>query len=227
MWAISTHEFKNLFKSVRAIVIILFLTGMSLLVASLAENFAENFGAINTEGQYTAGLSATIIFFGMLFVFILSHDTISSEVQNRTMRFLVSKTSRKSIIIGKALGISIFWLTTVLLSLLIVSFVSKAFFFETFLHCSVFLFYGACTAILISSLSKKGPESLFFGIIVSILLPAISFATVFIDSVFIQWVKYLTPYYYMDLSIAYLPIVCILSIIILAVSIKIFERRDL
>ncbi|MYL73060.1 ABC transporter permease subunit [Halobacillus litoralis] len=227
MWAISTHEFKNLFKSIKAIVIVVFLTGMSLLVASLAENFANQFGDINTEGHYTAGLSATIIFFGMLFVFILSHDTISSEAQNRTMRFLVNKTSRRSIVMGKALGITLFWLTSVLISLVIVSLVAKQFFFETFLQCSVFLFYGACTALLISSLSKKGSESLFFGIIVSILLPAISFATVFIDTVWIQWVKYLTPYYYMDLSIAYLPIVCLLSIIILTVSIKIFERRDL
>ncbi|WP_347552991.1 ABC transporter permease subunit (plasmid) [Pseudalkalibacillus hwajinpoensis] len=227
MWAISLQELKGLSKGIRSIIITAFITGISLLFAYLAQENGELIGGISKESAYTSGLSVGVIFFGILFVFILSHDAISKESQNRTMRFIVTKTSRKNIILAKAIGITLFWIAVVFLSVSAISLVAKMFFIKTFLQCIVFLFYGISITLLVSTLCKKGSQSLFIGLLVSLLLPAVSFATIFWDNIFIQWVKYLTPYYYMDLGLGYLTIVLVLSLGLLVTSSILFEKRDL
>ncbi|MCP3029630.1 ABC transporter permease [Halobacillus sp. A5] len=227
MWAISLQELKGLTKGIRSIIITLFITGISLLFAYLAQENGELVGGVSKESAYTGGLSVGVIFFGILFVFILSHDAISKESQNRTMRFLVTKTSRRNILLGKAIGITLFWAIVVLLSVSVISLIAKMFFIKTFLQCIVFLFYGIAISMLVSTLSKKGSQSLFIGLLVSLVLPVASFATIFWDNLLIQWIKYLTPYYYMDLSVGYLSIVVVLSLLIFGTSTILFEKRDL
>ncbi|MGN1400895.1 MAG: ABC transporter permease [Bacillus sp. (in: firmicutes)] len=226
MWAICMHEFKNLFKGFKSIFIILFLVGISYLFAYLGKTTAIVEG-MSSEELYTAGLTVLIVFFGTLFTFVLSHDVLSKEVQTRTIRFLVTKTTRKKIIAGKTLAIILFWLVCLSISLAAISIYAKAFFLTTLLQCIVFLTYGISLAVLASSLVSKTSQSLMIGIGISLVLPVIGMLTLLIDNIFFNWIKYLTPYYYLDL-----PMISLFGIIILAfgfiiAATVIFERKDL
>ncbi|MBY0008143.1 ABC transporter permease subunit [Priestia aryabhattai] len=225
MWAICMQEFKGLFKSIKSIFIISFLSGISVLFA----HFGNSLGIddMSLEASFTSGLSTLIVFLGMLFVFILSHDVISREFQSRTLRFLITKTSRKNIIIGKALGVTVFWLCCLFLSMLLIALVSKVFFFKTFIQCTVFMIYGISLTILTSTFVSKTSQSLIIGVILSLTLPILGLLSLLLENKLISWVKFLTPYHYMDLSLPYLIGVLILSSIFLFISIIHFERKDL
>lgn len=227
MWAICLQEFKGLIKGVRSILVLGFIVGVSILSANMAERFGSMTGEVAGENEYTLGLAVSILFFGLLFVFILSHDTISKEIQQRTIRFLVSKTSRNKILIGKFLGITLFWGLVLVLSVSIISVIAKMFFFKTLIQCFAFLLYSIASAILVSTLCAKGSQSLFVGILISLMLPIITIVVTVKDYSVINWLKYLTPYYYMDLAIPYLLIVILLSSFILIPALTILEKRDL
>lgn len=226
MWAICTNEFKGLFKGFKSLFIIIFLVGISLLFASLGKRSPIS-AELTSEEAYTSGLTIIIVFFGMLFTFVLSHDVLSREVQHRTIRFLVTKTTRKKIVAGKTLGVVSFWLVCLILSLIAISIFAKAFFFTTLIQCIVFLTYGISLAMLVSSLAAKTNQSLIIGIVISFILPIISMALLLTDNILLSWLKYLTPYYYMDLPIVSLLGVILLSAVFFTCSIFVFERRDL
>ncbi|MFD2923169.1 ABC transporter permease subunit [Halobacillus naozhouensis] len=155
MWAICARECKELFKGIRPIIIIGILLGVSYLSARLASVFPGNIEGVTKQDIYTTGLSVSIFFFGLLFVFTLSHSTINREVESRTMRFLVTKTSRNNILFGKLLGIILFWFIIVTVCLIVTTFFSKSLHYMMLLECMVFLFYCISAAVLLSHVSVQ------------------------------------------------------------------------
>lgn len=226
MWAICSREYKELFKGFRPAIIIAALVGVSYLSSKLANVFPGNIEGITKQDIYTSGLTLSIFLFGILFVFTLSHNVINKEIESRTMRFLVTKTSRNKILFGKVLGVLLFWLTIIVICLLVITFFSETFHFTTLLECMIFLFYCICAAVLLSVLVPRTSQSMFLGIIISLFLPGLSFWSILSDKFYIVWLKYLTPYYYFELNFPFKFFPILLAVILLVISLYFFKRRN-
>lgn len=226
MWAICSREYKELFKGFRPAIIIAILVSVSYLSSKFANVSPGNIEGITKQDIYTSGLTFSIFLFGILFVFTLSHNVMNREIESRTMRFLVTKTSRNKILFGKLLGVLLFWFTIIVICLFVITFFSKTFHFITLLECMVFLFYCICAAILLSILVPRTSQSMFLGITVSLFLPGLSFWSILSDKFYISWLKFLTPYYYFELDSPFKFFPLLLAVILLAISLYFFKRRD-
>ena len=227
MWVICQRECKELFKGVRPIIIIIILLGLSYIIARLADSFPV-IEELITLDMYTMGLSLPILILGLLFVFTLSHDTINKEVESRTIRFLVTKTSRHKIIMGKLLGMLLFWLIIVTVSLFLISIYAKTFYLSTLVESMLFLLYAICLALLISTLVRRTRQSMFLGIAIALLLPAITGWAVLSNQFYIKWFKYVSPYYYLSIDQPFSKLaLLLLASILLALSLFFFRKKDL
>jgi len=93
------QEFVDSFKSVRSILIILFITFVSYQSAvflddhpGLVQMLIENGG--EASSAYTAAIALVVLVFGFLFVFATSHDLVNKEVELKTIRLLVTKVPK-------------------------------------------------------------------------------------------------------------------------------------
>lgn len=68
MFPIVKQEFTNSFKSVKAILLILFLTITSVFTASYLTRHPELLAGVNQPSAYTSSIKFFILFFGFLFV---------------------------------------------------------------------------------------------------------------------------------------------------------------
>ncbi|CAM5517432.1 hypothetical protein [Bacillus safensis FO-36b] [Bacillus safensis subsp. safensis] len=112
MFAIGLNEFKALFKSIRSILIIIVIIGITTGTAKILSQFSNR--SLKSLGlgdnAYVGGLMVLLFIAAPLFVTSLAHNVINKEVYSRTVRFLVTKTSRSNIIVGKFLGNLLFGL---------------------------------------------------------------------------------------------------------------------
>lgn len=118
MFAIAKREFFQLFKGFKSIAIILMLLVPTYYFAKFSSMFESALELTPDEADmaHSAGLLVVMIVFGQLFVMGLSHDTMNREMHERTMRFLLTRTSRRSIVAGKFLGILAFWFACITVS---------------------------------------------------------------------------------------------------------------
>lgn len=138
MLAIATKEFVEMMKSFKSLFIIALFVLSSYFMSSFV---SKNVVSIGTDtNNYVSVTRILILLFGFLFVLMLSHDLISRETSTKTIRFLITKTSRTSIIVGKFLGVAAFWLFSLGISITIVSFFAKDFLWFTFLQLYSFYF---------------------------------------------------------------------------------------
>lgn len=226
------REFTDSFKSVRSILIILFITFVSYQSATFIDNNPELIEEIMKSGgeegsAYTAAIALIVLIFGFLFVFATSHDLINKEIELRTMRLLVTKVSRMQIMAGKLLGTMLFWMVTVSISFIILSVISGSWFPKDYFQSLVFLFYIVSFVILTSTVFTKSKLSMFLGIILGITLPIIGLATGFSDKWYLAPFKYLLPYKYLDGSIGLMFIPLAIGAIYFLISVFIMQRKDL
>jgi ABC-2 type transport system permease protein len=227
MWAICTHEFKSYFKSIKSLIIIAILVGITYLIADLVTQSADFIELDVGEDGYAFGTVFVVYFLGSLFIAALSHDVINLEISSRTMRFLVTKTTRTNIIMGKFIGGWLFWLFCIATSFLLVFFISKKFLWKGFFECMIFISVALAINLLFSILLRKPGLSMFFGVIFGLVFPPLSFAAIYLDNVYIEWFKFFTPYYYTDLGGYYSIINILYTGLLVCISIKLFSRRDL
>ncbi len=142
-------------------------------------------------------LLALLLFFGQLFVMGLSHDSLNRESHERTMRFLVTRTSRTSIIFGKFFGIALFWLICLDCLILLISIFAKQFDVFIFSQTMSLLTYQIALTILLSVLIPKPGFTMFLGIVVGLAFPILGYGFVYIN-VWVSWVKFITPFYYLE-----------------------------
>lgn len=228
MTTICLREFKSLFKSVRSIIIIVFMMGVTLGSAKLLSNFSSELEEVGLDNAYMAGLYILLLLVGPLFVTSLSHDVINRETHSRTMRFLVTKLSRDKIVIGKFLGVSLFWFVCILVSLILVIPFAKTFYYFEVIQSTIFITYFVALFLFFSTIISKPGLSMFLGIVLSILLPILGiWGMVSKDLIFLKIFSYITPYYYVgqDQSF-YVFFILILTFVFLFASIKMIRKRD-
>jgi ABC-2 type transport system permease protein len=100
---------------------------------------------------------------------------INREIHLRTMRFLVTKTTRDKIILGKFLGVSFFWFICLFIAISLTIPFSKQFYFIQLLKTMIFVTYFVSLSLFLSTVFNKPSLSMFVGIVLAIALPIIGF----------------------------------------------------
>lgn len=222
------NEFLHSFKSFKSIIIILFFTLTSYLTASyLSDNTSLLGDQLNTQSAYTSSIKLLVFFLGFLFVFSVSHDLINRELDYQTIRLLVTKTSKLNIILGKFLGVLLFWIISISISFIIISFYARDWFIKDYIITIIVLFYIISLVTFLSTIIPKPSVTMFLGIIISILAPILGFWGAFSEKWFLIPFKFILPYYYVVKSNFFMIVPLLIGITFLLLSNFIFNRKDL
>lgn len=228
MFVMCKREFISLFKGIKSIIMIAILFAVSYYAAKFSSVLSSGveLTAGEAEDIHTIGLLSVILLLGQLFVFGLSHDTINREIHERTMRFLVTRASRSTILFGKFLGIWLFWLFCIVVSFLLISIFSKKFDLFIFSQTMSLVTYQAALAVLLSVLIPRPGYTMFLGNILGLMLPAFGFWAAFSPNGWVNWMKYLIPFYYLERDdFTFLVILGLAGMMLLAAN-AVFRRRE-
>ncbi|WP_071458873.1 ABC transporter permease [Bacillus massilinigeriensis] len=226
MYEIGKREFINLFKSFKSITIVVLILTASFYSAKFSRLFegeAKDFNG--TDIQYL-GLLVLIVLFGTIFIMSLSHDTISREIHERTIRFLVTKTSRASIILGKFFGILLFWVICLFTSFILIGIFTQRIDWFIFFQTMSSLTFQIALTILVSVLVPKPMVTMFLGTLIGILFPILGFWLMTTERVWAVWIKYITPFYYLEQPNFSFLVIFLFSAILLLIASFILNRRD-
>ncbi|MFU0790756.1 MAG: ABC transporter permease subunit [Virgibacillus proomii] len=226
------REFINSFKSIRSILIILFLTFVSYQSANFLENNQDIINIFLEEGLdentiYNVSISFIILLFGFLFVSTISHDLINSETEMNTIRLLVTKISRLEVMLGKLVGTLLFWIAIISISYAIVFALSGTWSMNKYLQTLVLLFYIICFVLLISTIITKAKLSMFLGIFSGISLPIIGLVATMSNEWYWMPFKYILPFNYLSKPFGYMFIPFAVGMTLFGISMLIIKRRDL
>ncbi|MEG0385545.1 MAG: hypothetical protein RR642_12400 [Solibacillus sp.] len=228
MVAIWKKEFIQSFRSVFSLITIGIFIAVSYYLSDFVSKSSLITGIEFAEAGYVSGLVFLIYIMGFLFIFSLFHDTINRETESRTIRFMVTKTSRPSIILGKLLGIFSYWFVCLLASFSIIAFFSHQFYFKTFGSLFVMLAYIVALCVLMSCLIPKRSMSMFAGLLISIAIPTFGLWSLFSEKLWLKVIKYVTPYHYMlECGTWGWLVVLMFAVIMVGFSILSLQRRDL
>lgn len=231
MYPILKREFIDSFKSIRSMLIILFITVASYQSASY---FNSNpsvinemlFEGVDNNAAYAAVISLILMVLGFLFAFAISHDLINKEIELKTIRLLITKISCLKLMLGKLLGTLLFWIVTVSISYSIIYFISDSWHTESFLQAIVFIFYVVSLVFLISTIVTKSKLTMFLGIILGLILPILGLLSITIDKWYLLPFKYLLPYKYLNDTLGYLFIPLSISLVYILIAVTVMRRRD-
>lgn len=226
------QEFFDTFKSIRSILIIVFMTFVSYQSATfmqrnpglMEEALAENGDNVSL---YSAVIAFLVLLFGFLFVFATSHNVINKEIEKGTMRLLVTKISRTQIVTGKMLGTMLFWTLTISITFAILSVITGTWLPIDYIQSLVCLFYMISFTLLLSTIVPKSTLTMFLGVFLGISLPIVGLVATLSDKWYIIPFKYGLPYYYLDDSILLLFVPFGIGVIYFLTSVYILKRKDL
>lgn len=229
MFAITLREFKSLFQSIRAILIIVVLFGVTTGSAKLVSQFKGRLSDLGLgNNAYIIGLMLLLFLAAPLFVTSISHSSVNKEIESKTIRFLATKTSRENIIFGKFLGNVSFWVLCLTVSLILIVPFSKSFHFVDLIQSIIFVSYFIGLSLFLSTVVNSSSMTMFVGIFISIALPIIGMWSLISKNVIVDTLSYLTPYYYYTQeNTAYTYLVLIHIAVFVLTTLIIFKRRDL
>ncbi|MBK3495827.1 ABC transporter permease subunit [Viridibacillus sp. YIM B01967] len=228
MYVIGKREFISLFKGIKSIMIIVIFIVTAYYSAKFSNLFMSMMELTAREGEHihTFGLLALLLLFGQLFVMGLSHDSINRETHERTIRFLVTRTSRTSIIFGKFFGIWLFWLICLTISFLITSIFAQKIDIVIFSQTMSLLTYYIALTILLSVLISKPGITMFLGIVIGLAFPIFGLWVSSTSNVWVSWMKFIIPYYYLFENDYTYWLIILLAGIMLVIANIIFKRRE-
>ncbi|MEB2290399.1 ABC transporter permease subunit [Priestia megaterium] len=229
MFTICFREFKDLFKSIRSIIVILIIFGVTLGVAKILSQFGDQIKSFGLGSNvYAAGLLTLLLIAGPLFVTSLSHNVINQELHSRTIRFLATKISRDKIVFGKFLGVLLFWIVCLLTALLLVVPFSKAFYFPEFVQAVIYISYFIGMTFLISTIITKPSITMFLGIAMAIIMPVLGIWGTISENILLKTASHITPYfYYTQENTSYTYFVAFFPVIFLLLTIFIMRKKEL
>ncbi|WP_066188698.1 ABC transporter permease [Gracilibacillus timonensis] len=229
MFTVGFREFKSLMTSIRSIVIISVLFGVTVGAASLVRQFEVQLQELGLgQDAYAMGLMLVLLLASPLFVTSLSHNAVNKEIDTRTIRFLATKTSRDQIILGKFIGNLLFWSVCISVALLLIVPFSKTFSFLDLIQSIIFVAYFIGWTLLLSTVISKPALTMFLGIILAIAFPVLGLWSTGTDKFYMEAIGYVTPYFYYTQEEAYYSyFVVIFPILFMLFSLFIFRKRDL
>jgi len=229
MFAICFREFKSLFKSIKSLIIISIIFGVTLGTAKLVSTFQSQLQELGMgDSSYATGLLIVIILVSPLFVSTLSHNTVNEELSSRTIRFIATKTSRRNIILGKFLGILSFWTVCLIVALLLITPFSGEFHLSEFIQSVIFITYFIGLSIMLSTIIPRPGITGFLGLVLSIGLTVLGLWSIGSDNILLKIYSYITPYFfYSQDNEFYTYLVLVFPIIFLGISLITIRKKDL
>lgn len=229
MFTICLKEFNSLFKSIRSIIIICTVLGVTVGAAKLISTFEaqlEGFGL--GDNAYAGGLLVLLFLAGPLFVTSLSHNIVNKEVDSRTIRFIATKTSRENVIVGKFMGIILFWSLCLFIALVLVIPFSKSFYFLELIQSIIFISYFVGFTLLLSTIINRPSMTMFIGIMIAVVLPVLGLWSIGSENLIITIISYITPYfYYSQEKTFYTYFVAFFPLLFVVLSLLIMRKKDL
>lgn len=224
MLVIAMKELKEMLKSFKA----LFIIGLFVVTSYFMSRYvSKNFGILDAGiNDYASAIRLLVYVFGFLFVLMLSHDVVSRETSTKTIRFLLTKTSRANIIWGKFFGISAFWFLSLGVSFSIVSIFAGEFLWMIFLQLFGFLIYIIGLCVFVSTIAKTPSVSMLISLALSFVLPIMGLWSMFSENNWLKLVKFFLPYQYQLEVNMFLLLPFIIGILFAATSILLFKRGD-
>ncbi|TCS96950.1 hypothetical protein [Hazenella coriacea] len=195
MLAVWQKEFWELFRGFRIWLILFSLFLISYQLYHWFPSFSSIlFGEPLYIAQYSWSFDLIFRLMGFLLIFIISHGSISQEVQSGRIRLWITSVTRGNLILGKYLGVLTFWLFTVTLIYLVFSYLDRSFSFYILFHLWSIVFLAVGITLLFSTLWTKQTYILLVGFLTAIALiiiegavmittdqPVFSFATFIFD----------------------------------------------
>ncbi|SDC79674.1 ABC transporter permease [Marinilactibacillus psychrotolerans] len=223
MISVALEELKRILKSIRTIIIILIFVLFSYGMSSTLSNVAGSSGDDITAAYSSIRLLVFIL--GYLFVSILSNNCINTEIETGSIKFVLAKINRPQFIVGKFIGIFLFWFICISTSVTVILFLTNQVDLSIFfmLICVVTYYISLC--ILLSVLVSRSSMTNFIGLIIGIMFPITGLWVTLSDKWYSSF-KYLFPYEYI-LKGGYLIVVPVLiSIIYLSIAVFSFSRKE-
>lgn len=229
MFTICLKEFSRSFNSIRSVIIIATIFGITIGIARLVHSFKGQLEEFGLGGEaYTGGLIILLLLVGPLFVTSLSHNVLNKEVESRTIRFIVTKTPRRNVVIGKFLGMILFWFICLFIAFLLLIPYTKAFYFQEFMESFIFIAYFVGLFLFLSTLINRSSMTMFVGVMLAMALPVIGLWSIGTENVFIKAISYVTPYFYYSQDSAFYPyLVAVFPLLFITLSLLIFRKKDL
>lgn len=227
MLSILNREFMDVLKSFKSIAVVIFFTLISTLTARF---FSNNPGLLADEdigAVYTSSIKLLVFFIGFLFVFSISHNLINRELDLNTIRLLATKVSRFKILIGKFLGVSLFWLFSLTISFILVSLYANQWFWIDFFIVIIFMLFVISFVTFLSIVVEKPGLTMFLGILLGLSLPILGLYSIFTDTWYLLPFRFSLPYYYIMKSGWFLLIPLCKTAILLYFGNLILNRKDL
>lgn len=222
MWTIAKKEFINMLRSMKAIIVILIFTGGSFFVSN---SLSQMTGKLDGS-EYYSSLRLFVFIFGYLFATILSHNAINSEIETKTIRLLLTKTSKTKFVLGKFLGILLFWAICLSVSFLSVSLLGKVFEPTQFIMVIVMMAYFNSIVLLLSAVIERSAMTNFLGLLIALAFPAIGlWVTLSIENP-LHSMQLLFPYYYILQGTIYMVIPFVLACLLIGCTILNVYRKD-
>ncbi|WP_281882978.1 ABC transporter permease [Paenibacillus sp. YYML68] len=228
MLGIVIKEYTSLIKGIKSMLLAAFITLISIWAARFITSnalFQSEVGS--AESTALAGLSFILVAFGALFVYILSHDIINRDIELQRIRLLVTKTSRRNIVLGKFLAVWLFWLSITTITFVIVSIMTKTFLIQELLLLWVFLAFHTSVVVLVSTLIVNHAYTVMTSLILGIAMPIAGVWSMFNTTAVAQVVRYGLPYYFMSDNHGWLMIAVLEALLMLVVAVKVLERKEL
>jgi ABC-2 type transport system permease protein len=228
VFVIAKKEFLHLFSGFKSLIIIALLLITSYYSAKFSSFLASDIklSAKEAENIHVFGLLFIIILFGQLFIMGLSHDVMNRELHERTMRFLVSRTSRLSIVIGKFIGIWAYWFVCIVVAHILISIFSHKFDLFIFSQLMSLLTYQIALTLLLSIIIPKPGFTMFLGVIIGLIFPILSFWLTITSNKWFSWMKYGNPHYYLNREDFTFLVIPVLAGLMVSISYLLFKRRD-
>lgn len=227
------REFVDSFKSVRAVLIVLFLVATAYFSANFFDNhqklitsLLENNTGIEVSAVYAMAVSMVVMVFGCLFVFSISHDIINNETETKTIRLLISKISRTQMMTGKFLGNYLFWFVAITVTYLVIFVISGTWSLTFYIQTLALLLYFVSLAFMLSTLIAKTKLSMFLGILIGIMLPIVNAISIFNDQWYFLPTRYLLPFYYTNQTLWFMLVPVAISLVFVGIAMAIMRRRD-
>lgn len=227
MVALWVREFTYLCKGIKAVVLLTLFVGFTYMIASLGDYLPFLMSDTKSSSSLSGGLRFLILFFGFIFVTMVSHDTINKEIETQTIRFLVTKSSRFSIVLGKFLGILSFWILVTTCSYIPAVIKAQHIDFYDYIKLIQYLCVMVSVTILLSSVIKKPFYSLLFGLCFGVVYPVVGMVSMIKDGFFWDQVRYISLFNYIQDASGGLYVPFIASAVMVILSIVVFQRRDL
>lgn len=222
MFAVAKEEFRNLAINIKMILLVILIALFNYNISNMLTS------QLSIDGIPKAYAGLRIIFFilGYLLISIFSHSVLNKEIADGTLKFILSKVSREEFIVGKFLGIFLFWTMCMLINISMLSILGVTFsFYILWMLCSA-VSYFISIVMLLSVLIKKENFSNFMGLFVGILFPTIGLYVTESSNMLVKYFQYIFPYFYLLKGGIYITIPYILSFILLLFVVIIFNKKE-